>query len=65
MTKFLLTLPPGKTLLAAAGLAGLSLWLLSQGQYENSLQAFLNALAALGLRAAMEKDIAIDSNRLK
>lgn len=55
MTKFLLSLPKGKTLLAAAGLAGLSVYLLSQGQYEPAWQALMNALAALGLRAAIEK----------
>lgn len=44
-----------KTYLAALGLVGLSLHQLSQGQYDQAIQSFLAALAALGLRHAIEK----------
>lgn len=44
-----------KTYLAAAGLVGLALYQLSQGQVEAALQSLLAALAAAGLRHAVTK----------
>lgn len=44
-----------KTYLAAAGLAGLATYQLSQGQLEPALQSFLAALTAAGLRHAIAK----------
>jgi hypothetical protein len=48
-------LPGVKTYLAAAGLLGLALWQLSEGQYETAIQSFLAALAAFGLRQAVSR----------
>ena len=42
-----------KTYLAAAGLLGLALYQFSQGQVEAAIQSFLGALAAFGLRQAL------------
>jgi len=42
-----------KTYLACAGLFGLALYQLSQGQFEQAGQSFLAAMAAYGLRSAM------------
>jgi hypothetical protein len=39
-----------RTYLAAAGLLGLALYLLTQGSYEAAAQNFFTALVALGLR---------------
>lgn len=44
-----------KTYLAAVGLLGLALWQFSQGEYPAAIQSFLAALAAFGLRHAIEK----------
>jgi hypothetical protein len=44
-----------KTYIAAAGLFGLSLYQLSQGQYDQAGQSILAALAAAGLRSAIAK----------
>ncbi len=56
MMKFLSLLPLQgyKTVLATVGLLGLALYLFSQGNLEGAWTAFMNALAALGLRAAIE-----------
>jgi hypothetical protein len=51
-----LTLLSGyKTYIAAAGLAGLAVYQLSQGQFEPALQSVLGALTAVGLRHAVAK----------
>lgn len=42
-----------KTYLAAAGLLGLALYQFSQGQVEAAIQSFLAALAAFGIRQAL------------
>jgi hypothetical protein len=42
-----------KTYLAAAGLIGLSVYQLSQGQVEQAIQNLLAGLAAFGLRNAL------------
>jgi hypothetical protein len=42
-----------KTYLAAAGLVGLAIYQVSQGQVELAIQSFLAALAAVGLRSAI------------
>jgi hypothetical protein len=44
-----------KTYLAATGLLGLSVYQVSQGQYEMSYQSFMAALTAFGLRHAIAK----------
>ena len=52
ITKFL---DGKKTILAAVGLVGLSLWQVSQGQYDTAVGTFLAALGAFGLRHAIAK----------
>lgn len=42
-----------KTYLAAAGLLGLAVYQFSQGQVELAMQSLLGAMAAFGLRQAM------------
>jgi hypothetical protein len=42
-----------KTYLAAAGLVGLAIYQVSQGQIEPAVQSILAALAAVGLRSAI------------
>lgn len=42
-----------KTYLAAAGLLGLALYQFSQGQVELAIQSLLGAMAAFGLRQAL------------
>lgn len=42
-----------KTYLAALGLAGLAIYQLSQGQTEDAIKTFTQALAVLGLRRAI------------
>lgn len=44
-----------KTYIASAGLLGLSVFQLSQGQYDQAAQSFLGALAAVGLHSAIVK----------
>jgi hypothetical protein len=44
-----------KTYLAAAGLVGLGVYQLSQGQIDTAIQSFLGALTAVGLRHAVAK----------
>ena len=44
-----------KTYIAAAGLFGLSLYQLTQGQYDLASQSILAALVAAGLRSAIAK----------
>jgi hypothetical protein len=44
-----------KTYLSAAGLVGLAVYQISQGQIESGAQSFLGALAAAGLRHAIAK----------
>lgn len=44
-----------KTYLGAAGMFGLALYQVSQGQYDQALQSFLAALTAAGLRHAVTK----------
>jgi hypothetical protein len=44
-----------KTYLAAAGLFGLAVYQISQGQIDTGVQSFLGALAAAGLRHAVAK----------
>ena len=44
-----------RTYFAAAGLLGLALYQLSQGQYDQAMQNLLAALAAFGLRSAIAK----------
>lgn len=46
-----------KTKLAAAGLLGLALYQLSQGQYEQAAQSFLAGLAALGIGAKIDRKL--------
>ena len=43
-----------KTYLAAAGLLGLALYQFSQGSIETALQSLMGALAAFGLRQALD-----------
>lgn len=43
-----------KTYIAAAGLLGLALYQLSQGQMEQAMQSLLAGLAAFGLRNALK-----------
>ena len=49
----LLTSGGWKTYLAAAGLVGLAIYQLSQGEIQAAIQSFLAALAALGIRHAV------------
>lgn len=57
MLDFLATFMSGyKTYIAAAGLLGLAVYQLSQGQYEAAGQTFLAAWAAAGLRSALSKN---------
>ena len=42
-------------LAAAAGLVGLGVYQISQGQFETGVQSFLGALTAAGLRHAIAK----------
>ena len=52
----ILTLLDGyKTYIAAVGLIGLALYQATVGQYDQAIQSFLGALAALGLRSAISK----------
>ena len=44
-----------KTFLAAAGLLGLAVFQVSQGQYDTAVGTFLAALGAAGLRHAIAK----------
>jgi hypothetical protein len=44
-----------KTYLAAAGLVGLAVYQLSQGQFEPAIQSVLGAVTAVGLRHAVAK----------
>jgi hypothetical protein len=44
-----------KTYLAAAGLVGLGVYQISQGQFETGAQSLLGALTAAGLRHAIAK----------
>jgi len=44
-----------KTYIAAAGLAGLAVYQLSQGQLEPALQSLLGSSTAVGLRHAVAK----------
>lgn len=44
-----------KTYVAAAGLFGLAVYQLSQGQLDVAMQTLLGALAAVGLRHAITK----------
>lgn len=44
-----------KTYIGAAGLLGMAVYNLSQGDYANALQNFSLALAAFGLRAAVAR----------
>ena len=44
-----------KTYLAGAGLIGLALYQLSQGQYELAWQSLMAGLALLGLRRAIDR----------
>lgn len=48
-------LPGLKTYLAGAGLIGLAVYQLSQGDTTAALQSFLAGMAALGLRSAMDR----------
>lgn len=45
-----------KTYLAALGLVGLAVYQFSQGQVELALQSFMAALAAFGLRQAIDRN---------
>ena len=47
-----------KTYIAAAGLFGLAVYQLSQGQYDSATQSVLAALAAAGIRNAIAKSAA-------
>lgn len=44
-----------KTYLAAAGLLGLAIYQVSQGDYEHAMQSFMASLAAVGLRHAIAR----------
>lgn len=44
-----------KTYAAALGLLGLAVYQLTQGDYVNGLESLLAALAAFGIRHALEK----------
>ncbi len=48
-------LPGWKTYLAAAGLLGLALYQVTQNDFVNAFQSFMAALAAFGLKMAIER----------
>lgn len=48
-----------KSYIAAAGMAGLALYQLTQGQFDLGLQSLLAALAVLGVRHAIAKQDAV------
>lgn len=54
-----------KTYLAALGLLGLSFWQFSQGQFELGTQSFMAALAAFGLRQAIDKPVVVKEEEKK
>ena len=54
-----------KTYIAAAGLFGLSLFQVSQGQFETAIQSFMGGLAAIGVRHAVTKNAEEQKNLIR
>jgi hypothetical protein len=55
LAKLLAVADGHKTYVAAAGLMGLAVYQLSQGEVAHAVETFLAAVAALGLRSAIAK----------